>query len=48
MDDKSCYFCGEIIPEGRHVCWICEHNIMEGKNGLDILKRTKDEVPAKE
>ena len=21
----TCIFCGEIIPEGRMVCWACEH-----------------------
>lgn len=26
-----CICRGEIVPEGRMVCWKCEHDIMEGK-----------------
>lgn len=22
---NRCVCCGEIIPEGRMICWICEH-----------------------
>jgi hypothetical protein len=22
--DNRCLFCGEIIPEGRQICWKCE------------------------
>lgn len=28
MDD-TCYFCGEIVPEGRMVCGMCEADAME-------------------
>ena len=31
MSVDRCICCGEIVPEGRMVCWQCEHNIMEGK-----------------
>ena len=32
----TCIFCGEIIPEGRMVCWACE-------NGKGVSQeRTKD------
>jgi hypothetical protein len=44
MNNNICYYCREIIPEGRQVCWICEHNIMEGKNDARVFERTKDEV----
>ena len=27
----TCLCCGAVIPEGRMVCWQCEHDIMEGK-----------------
>ena len=23
--ENFCLCCGEIIPEGRQVCWACEH-----------------------
>ena len=26
MNENKCIFCNEIIPEGRQVCWSCEHN----------------------
>lgn len=26
MDENKCIFCGVIIPEGRQVCWRCEHS----------------------
>lgn len=26
MDADRCVCCGEIVPEGRQVCWNCEHN----------------------
>lgn len=22
---NPCVFCGEEVPEGDHVCWICNH-----------------------
>ena len=27
----TCVCCGTVVPEGRMVCWSCEHDIMEGK-----------------
>ena len=29
--NNTCVCCGAVIPEGRMVCWACEHDIMEGK-----------------
>lgn len=26
MNENRCIFCGTIIPEGRQICWNCEHN----------------------
>lgn len=26
--ENYCVVCGETIPEGRQVCWICEHKLM--------------------
>ena len=34
--DNYCVCCGEIIPEGRQVCWRCEHgsdNIIQAEKG---------------
>ena len=30
MDADRCVCCGEIIPEGRMVCWACEHSTNNG------------------
>ena len=29
MNEDRCVMCGEIIPEGRMVCPVCEHKIMQ-------------------
>ena len=36
MDANRCVCCGEIIPEGKMVCWPCEHSIdnKEGNNNI--------------
>lgn len=47
MEDK-CIICGETIPEGRQICWICEHNTMEEKDDTRIFERTENEVPTEE
>ena len=26
MNENRCVCCDEIIPEGRQVCWSCEHS----------------------
>lgn len=26
MNENTCICCGAVIPEGRQICWICEHN----------------------
>ena len=48
MNNNRCICCGEIIPEGRQVCYICEHKIMEGADDVRVFKRTEDEVSTKE
>lgn len=25
MSEDRCVVCGEIVPEGRQICWKCEH-----------------------
>ena len=37
MNNHRCYYCHEIIPEGRDVCWQCEHGAYE--NLKDISKK---------
>ena len=32
MEDR-CICCGEIIPEGRQVCWACEKGAQMNKEG---------------
>lgn len=27
MGENRCVCCGAIIPEGRMVCWMCEHSV---------------------
>lgn len=31
LNDNRCVMCGEIIPEGRQVCWICERKSDQNK-----------------
>ena len=26
---EMCVCCGAIVPEGRMICWICEHSFEE-------------------
>ena len=35
--ENRCVCCGEIIPEGRMICWSCEHS-------LDNPNDTKEKV----
>jgi predicted nucleic acid-binding Zn-ribbon protein len=53
MNNHRCISCGEIIPEGRDICWGCENgyapdkiNEIEEENSNDVgaFRRTKDEV----
>ena len=29
MNNNRCLYCTSIIPEGRHVCWSCEHGTVK-------------------
>ena len=29
MVEERCICCGEIVPEGRQVCWACGHNMVK-------------------
>ena len=42
VDAERCVMCGEIIPEGRQVCPVCE------KNGGPSRAKDGDEKPPEE
>lgn len=44
MNEERCICCGEIIPEGRQVCWSCEHSITKAGAILQSRHATKEEV----
>ena len=44
MNNNRCVCCGEIIPSGRQVCWICEHKVMEDENDVGVFERAKDKA----
>lgn len=31
MNEHRCVSCGEIIPQGRDICWACEHGYTPDK-----------------
>lgn len=35
LNDNRCVMCGEIIPEGRQVCYICERKANERQTDPD-------------
>ena len=37
MEDR-CICCGEIIPEGRQVCWTCEEGAQMNKEGYSVVE----------
>lgn len=41
MSDNKCIFCGEIVPEGRQVCPICESKVQEGESLIEKKIDTK-------
>ena len=42
--EEKCIICGEVIPEGRQVCRICEYKIMEEQDDIRVFERTEDEI----
>ena len=44
MDVDRCIICGEPVPEGRQVCWGCEHHIDKIGSILQSQNATKDDV----
>ena len=38
MEDR-CIACGEIIPEGRQVCWTCEEGAQMNKEVTKALRQ---------
>lgn len=37
MSDSLCVMCGAVIPEGRHVCPICEAIVSEEPSRLPYI-----------
>jgi predicted amidophosphoribosyltransferase len=44
MTENTCVCCGEIIPEGRQVCWNCEHRTTRVGQILQSQNATLDEI----
>ena len=44
MDANRCVCCGEIIPEGRQICYRCEHYTTKVGAILQSRNATKEEV----
>lgn len=42
MVTDRCLICGEVIPEGRHVCALCEKNIL--KTSVDNQSTFEDSI----
>jgi len=43
MSENRCLMCNEIIPEGRMVCPLCEHNVVNDEYNPKVLARNKYE-----
>ena len=44
MNENKCICCGAVIPEGRQVCWGCEHNEVKVGSILQSYEATAQEV----
>ena len=44
MDADKCICCGKIIPEGRMICWKCEHAEINIGTILQTNNATTEEV----
>ena len=42
--DNRCICCGDVIPEGRIVCWRCEHSQPEPDESKGENTMSKDEI----
>lgn len=38
--DNTCVCCGDIVPEGRMVCWACEHGTDRYEDRRNSKKQT--------
>jgi predicted nucleic acid-binding Zn ribbon protein len=39
MNGNFCICCGAEIPEGRQVCWGCEHSVEEKENEYETKEK---------
>lgn len=44
MNENKCIFCGAVIPEGRQICWSCEHSEIKVGSILQSYGVTMKEV----
>lgn len=44
MNEERCICCGEIIPEGRQICWSCEYRMTKVGAILQSRNATEEEV----
>lgn len=44
MDEERCVCCGKPVPEGRQVCWNCEHQEMKTGAILQTIEATEEDV----
>ena len=44
MNEERCICCNETIPEGRQICWSCEHRMIKMGAILQSRNATEEEV----
>jgi ribosomal protein S26 len=44
MNEERCICCGKTIPEGKQVCWSCEHRMIKAGAILQSRNATEEEV----
>lgn len=44
MSEERCICCGDIIQEGRQICWSCERDIVKIGSILQSNNSTEDDV----
>ena len=44
MNENTCLYCGEVIPEGRQVCWSCGGGVVKVGSILQSCNATEDKV----
>ena len=42
--EERCVCCGELIPEGRQICWKCEQAVLKTGKVLQSNRATEEDV----